>query len=985
MNKSIINIIGFILLFCSQISLAQDMISGRVVDKNTGEGIIGATIVLTGSFEGVKGTVTDIEGNFSTPLPDRADTISFQFVGYITQTIAIGDQREFNIALSDDIQALEEIIVIGYGTVNKSDVTGAMSALTEEDFNAGVMTNANEMIQGKAAGVQITRSSGAPGASSNIRIRGISSLTRIRGPLYVVDGVPIQGAASSQTTSGIDGGGTDAVDPLNYLNPEDIVSIDILKDASATAIYGSRGAAGVVLITTRKGKTGESSLSFSSYASVTQVRRKIDMLSARDWVKARQLLALETGDFTYLDENFGASTDWQNEIFQTGITQNYSTTASGGTESSTYLFSLSYMDQEGVVINSGLQRVTGRLNLSQKLLDNKLTLETNLTGSNIKNQWAPVGNGGGAGGDLIGNALRANPTMPVYDENGNYFQPGPTVYNPVAMANYIDDRSNTDSFLGNVAATLEILPGLQNKTNLGFEISNSERNTNSSQLLLPIAPQEGMASTAANRGNNMLFENYTTGNFKIADVDVNGMVGYAFQRQTNEFNTIFARGFNSNQILYTDNIGLSDPEIVRNVGSGKSVYEIQSFFGRFQFNALEKYRFTASLRADGTSRFGDNNKYGLFPSFAAAWSLSEESFFPTGTSIDNLNIRLGYGQTGNDNLPEYQYLNLAIFNQDGGIERTQIANPDLKWETTIMTNLGIDFGLWSNKLSGTIELYDKRTRDMLLLLEQPAPSIVAQRWVNSDANLINRGIELNLTMNWLASKDFSWSTTGVFTSIQTTIENLSVPIVGGSLNGQGLVGTVIQEINNGPNLWNFVMREHEGFDEEGLSMYRDGENAERTLTNQDPYEDYAIGLTNNLEYKNFDLTFFMEAKVGRFIYNNTANTYLNKGAIAQGFNTTPQELVALRSINDIPLASTYFLEDASFLRLTNITFGYNIPVNNIAGLSSARVYLTGQNLFVLTDYTGFDPDVNSSASGEGIDYTSYPNPMAVQLGLNVKF
>ncbi|MEQ8239755.1 MAG: TonB-dependent receptor [Cyclobacteriaceae bacterium] len=518
-----------------------------------------------------------------------------------------------------------------------------------------------------------------------------------------------------------------------------------------------------------------------------------------------------------------------------------------------------------------------------------------------------------------------------------------------------------------------------------MEISNTERNTNTSQLLLPLEAQEGIASLANNRGHNFLFENFTTYSFTQDIHDVTLMGGYAYQQQTSEFNTIFARGFDSEQILYTNNIGLSDPEIVRNIGSGKQQYEIQSFFGRLQYQILSKYRLTASLRADGTSRFGGNNKYGFFPSAAFAWTVSDESFMRGIGKLSFLNVRLGYGQTGNDNVPDYQYLNLATFNNEGGIERTQIANPDLKWETTIMTNLGIDFGLWNDRLNGTVELFDKRTEDMLLFLEQPAPSIVPQKWVNTDAQLINKGLELNMTMFWIANDKFSWSTTAVYTSINTTIKNLSVPIVGGQLNGQGLVGTFVQRIDNGPNLWNFILREHEGFDEEGISTFAGGENQQQNFEDQSPYENHIIGLTNNVTFRNFDLQFFIESKLGKHVYNNTANTYLNKGALAQGFNTSPADLITTRSINDIALASTYYLEDASFVRLANLTLGYNMPVSNVDWIQNARVYFTGQNIFLLTDYTGYDPDVNSSASGEGIDYTSYPNPRTWLIGINLNF
>ncbi len=977
--------LALLLCFMSWYAHAQtNTVTGSIKDP-LGETLPGVNIMVQGTNTG---TISDYDGSYSITIPEGRNVLVFSYLGYQTKTVEINGQTVINVSLDEDVEQLQEVVVIGYGTQEKKDVTGAMSSLGEEDFNTGVVSNPLEMIQGRATGVQITQSSGAPGAAITVKIRGNGSIRSNNNPLYVVDGVPISaGDVSPAGTAAGDLGGTQAQNPLNFLNPDDIESMDILKDASATAIYGSRGSNGVIIITTKKGKKGSASINYSGYASLSQVRKQQDILSADDWRSARIALAAETGNLGYLEHDYGASTDWQDEIFRTAFTQNHGVSISGGSETGNYRASIGYMDQNGVIESSYMKRLSARINLSQNLIDDRLTVGLNLTASNVQDKAAPVGDGGGVGGDVIYNALTANPTWPIRRPDGSYFQFSEQDRNPVAMIELYDDRTQTDRMLGNATADLKIIEGLHLHVNLGADKSTSRRAINFDREL-SFMPN-GYGEIRNNISLNYLMEDYLQYDKSVGDNDFSVMAGYSYQYFETTWNSSVAQGFTTSAILPTDNLGSTDGSIIPQVYSGGKITELQSVYGRVNYGYKDKYLVTASLRMDGSSRFGGNNKYGYFPSAALGWRISGEDFMQGVSAVNNLKLRAGYGETGNQEFDDYIYMQIySRSSTTGGIELKQVQNEDIQWESTKQINIGLDFGLFADRVSGTLDFFDRRTTNMLYYNPEPAPSIVPYAWKNLDAVLINKGIEASVNVNWLKSTEWTWNTTFNFTMIDNTMEDfLAAGIQTGQLNGPGLTATPTQVLENGYASQTFKLRQFEGYDEEGFSVYaNDGELA--YVGN--PYSDFDFSISNTVTFKDCDLSFFIDGKQGTMVYNNTANALFSKSALGQAKNITYDELSAPRSLADASLPSTKYLEDASFIRLTNITLGWNIPVKGSSLLKNPRVYVTGQNLFVLTDYSGYDPEVNTNKAlngipSAGIDYTSYPRPRIFLIGLNVNF
>lgn len=975
-----------LLVMVSAALFAQSTVTGKVVDK-AGNPLPGVSILYKGTSTG---TITDLDGNYRLDVPEGSGVLIFSYIGFQRQEVNINGRSTIDIQMEEEVEALDEVVVIGYGSREKKDVTGAMSTITPEDFNPGVISNPAELMQGRISGVQVTPSSGEPGAGINVNVRGVGSIRSGNNPLFVIDGVPMSGGNTTPAGSDVgDVGGMQAKNPLNFLNPDDIASIDVLKDASATAIYGSRGANGVVLITTKSGKSGESKISYSGYVGVASLREKINVLSAEDYRDAR-IRYLKGAD----DYDFGGSTDWQDEIFQQALSHNHSVAVSGGGEKSNYRASISYMDQQGIVITSAMEKITGRINLNQTLINDRLKVGVNLTASNIKDRGVPIGEGGGFLGDALGNALRANPTMPVKSDTG-YFQFSASDRNPVAMINLIDDRTTTDRILGNLTADLKIIEGLHWNTNIGLDKSLSTRHVNYARELIYITPQ-GRGDIMFNEYKSNLLESYLNYNTDFAGSKLSLMAGYSYQRFETNFHGLIGQGYGSSEILPTGNIGGNSREIEPTIYSGGPIAELQSFFGRAEYSYNDKYLATFSYRVDGSSRFGPERKYGAFPSGALAWRVSEEPFLAKNSFISNLKLRAGWGKTGNQEIPDYIYERVYFKDPTGGIQITRMENPFIQWETTTQTNVGIDYDIWGGRISGTADYFYKSTTDLLFEVYLPGPSPTERGWQNIDASVINKGFEFSLNGRWIEANDFSWSSTINFTKIDNTVEDLDYTIFTGQIHGQGLTGITTQVIESGHPLQSFYLREFVGYDDDGYSLYV-GEEGERVSGSDavlshvgSPYPDYTFSVNNTFNYKDFDLNLFVDSKQGQLIYNNTANAYFNKSSIAQAKNITYEELYSDRNVEDAVYPSTRYLEDGSFVRLSAVTLGYNLPVKKVKWMSQARIYLSGQNLYVLTDYSGYDPEVNTNKAVDGvpsfgIDYTSYPRPRTVLLGVNVSF
>ncbi len=969
-------------------------VTGKVIDESGFE-LPGVTVLEKGT---TNGTITDFEGRYTLKVKSNA-VLQFSFVGMKPLDIPVAGKTVIDAKMMEETIGLEEVVAIGYGVAKKSDLTGATTRLTTDDLNKSVSTSPVEMMQGRVSGVNITQNSGEPGTGMTVRIRGSNSIRSGQDPLYVVDGVPLDNAditPDGGSASGYGGGANK--NPLSFLNPDDIESIDILKDASSTAIYGARGANGVVIITTKKGKKGQATISYDGYMGVSEIREKLDILTAKEFRSYTRSDGSKLLDL-------GASTDWQDQIYTTGITNSHNLSYGGGNENSTYHASLGYLNQEGIVRSTGMEKINGSIKVTQKAFNGRLNLAGNLTASHIKDSRAPIADaesGSGFEGDLILSALKLNPTFPIYNQDGSYYQHAIDQRNPVAMINLIDDETQTDRILTNMTAELEIAKDLKYKLNVGLDRTDAERRVNQNQQLTYLS-NKGEADINNITANNTLVENYLTYLKDLGeDHSFNFLLGHAYQLIKVTTHNTNVTGFEVEGVKYTNNLGYGNFSQAT-VASTAYERELQSFFGRINYSYKDKYLLTFTGRFDGSSKFGENKKYGFFPSLAAAWRITQEDFMKNNTSISNLKLRLGWGRTGNQEIPDKISL-LAVGTtasangyfggvSSPGITFLRTPNPDIQWETTSQTNLGVDFGFFKNRLSGAIDYFHKKTINVLLEVPAKAPAATQTQWQNVPGlNIINNGLELSLNGILIDKKDFSWDAGITFSYVKNEVKDLPVKLIEtGNAAGQGLTGTRVQIITNGEPIGTFYGMVFQGFDANGLSIYKedaDGNEVKEYLGSALP--DFTFSLSSKVTYKNFDLSMFWYGSQGNKVYNNTANALFLKGPLDKGQNVTREILGSNESPANSNAFSSRFIEDASFLRLGNVTLGYTFDTQSIEWLGKAHVYVTGNNLLLITKYSGYDPEVDSAAGENGvpslgIDYTQYPKPRTFTLGVNLQF
>ena len=978
----------------SNFAFSQRTITGTISDGENNEPLVGASVVVTGT---TKGTLTDVDGKYSlSDVPANATSLTFSFTGYANLTIPLGSSNVIDAKLQGG-SILEEVVVVGYGTVRKVDATGAVASVGEKDFNKGINTSVEQLMQGRVAGVNITQNSGQPGGGINVRIRGTSSVRNGNNPLFVVDGVPLSGDDVSPGTGTNNIGASAPKNPLNFLNPNDIEKIDILKDASATAIYGARGANGVVLITTKKGK-GKGSLDYNVTLGASKITKKYDLLSPTEFVAAAGPL-----------QNLGAQTDWQDVLFRTGLSNDHSLTYGGGSDKGSYRFSMGYLNQDGIMTNSSMKRYSARFNGEQKFINDKLTIGVNLTVSEITDFGVPITDNVGFTGDLLGNVLKANPTMPIYlyskstkfdcDTCTVYQRTGGAEPSPAAILKYNFDRTKTIKTLGSISGSYNLLEGLDFKTVLGFDRSKAERkNAFSRALVMQEIDKLGRMGLGNIEVSNTLWENYFNYNKKFGNTNFTGLLGYSYQQFSS-----------SNNSFELSKFRVDDPEIMVNniesagifapTGSGSRTDELQSYFARVNFSISDRYLLTASIRRDGSTKFGGDNQYGNFPSFAAKWRLISEDFIPKNVFSD-LGLRIGYGVTGNQEIPHNLYqqrqryggwdVNSSGDLTGGGFGDVAFTNPGLKWESTSQTNIGLDFGFANNRVSGSIDVYDKHTKDLLIQVTSAQPAPTAFVWKNLDADVQNRGIELSLNIVAVDGKDFNWTIAGNVAYNKNVVKKYGGLINTGGINGQGLSGAFAQRIAEGQPLFAYFLRQFSGFDAAGNTLY--GPNGDRDFQEflgKSPLPTVTGGLTNSISYKGFDASIFFNGVFGNYIYSNTENAFFTKGSLANGRNVTKNVVSSKEGPLNAPDVSTRFLHKGDFVRLQNLSIGYNLPVksNIVKGL---RLFVTGQNLATFTSYPFQDPEVNTNKSlngvpSFGIDYTAYPRARTWTIGANVSF
>ncbi len=939
-------------------------VSGTVTDEN-GEPIIGATVMTSDKA----GTATDVNGGYKLSAK-KGGTITFSYIGYVTQTLPV-NKSVINVQLKPSSVSLDEVTVVavGYGVSRKSDLTGAISSVSAKDFKKGVITTSEQLLQGKVAGLVVSQTGGDPSSSPSIRLRGGTSLSASNSPLIVVDGIP-----------GVD---------LSTVQPSEIVSMDVLKDASATAIYGSRGANGVIIVTTNRENKGRR-IEYNGYMGIAHSSKNLDVLSANEW-----------RDYVRINNiadavDYGSNTDWQKEVQRTGISQSHTVSFSNGSDTNGLRASLNYMHNNGIMKYSSLDRINGSMTAYQYGLNNKLRLELSLNATIDKMHNVNSG--------IYTQLYRMNPTAPVYDEDGNYTeQVGGYLtsgINPIESYKEPTSETTRKHFLGYAKAQYEIIDGLKATVNLSYEYNTNQGYSYSPSYTYKNT-EGGYASRSVSDYTNKQIEVYLNYDKQFNERhNLSLMAGYSYLDYMYEGFGASRRKFDTDSFLW-NNLGSGSDYRIDDVSSYKGDAKLVSFFGRANYNLDHKYFLTATVRRDGSSRFGENHKWGTFPSISAAWRISEESFMDNSHEwLQNLKLRVGYGVTGNQaGIGEYK--SMMLMGTGGGVfynsslgewiksyKVNQNPNPDLKWESTAQTNIGLDLRLF-NRLDVTLDWYYKKTSDLLYTYQVPTPPYLYSQILANVGDLTNKGIELTLGANIINTKNFSWDTNLTLAHNKQTINKLSNQVyqtdrvLSGYLQGVlGMSNVYSQIIAEGYPVGTFYGPHCEGIDENGnFILSNNGES--QVLGNSQPK--LTMGLSMNFTYRDFDLGF---AGYGLF-----GQKVLNVAEMSRSFSTAmPSYNITHTFANSgikekMPVYSDYWLEDGSFFRLQSVTLGYNLPQKIVTkiGLSRLRVYATAENLFVINGYNGIDPEISvSGLSSPGIDFGGiYPMPRTFSFGLNI--
>ena len=983
-------------------------ITGKILDDK-GAPVQGATITARGTKAGAS---TGADGTYRITIPSTARTLVFSSVGFAQQDIAIGDKTSIDVSLVASTSNLNEVVVIGYGTARRKDLTGSATTVSAKNFNQTPAATPDQLLQGKVAGLEVTVSSGQPGAATIVKIRGNNSIRANTNPLYVIDGVPLDGRSarptfstagfaagtdSKQTTSVSGVGNIPDANPLTYLDGSDIESISVLKDASASAIYGSRGANGVILITTRSGASGPLRIDAAANWSVPQLMKQPTVLNASEYRAALAKYGAASDS--------GASYTPFNQIIQHKLSQNYSIGISGGnSEGNRYRASFIASSTPGLIRKSGLDKYIANFNATNRLLDKKLTITYGITAANVNEQIAPVSNNAGSTGSIISNALQWNPTLVMKHGPLGYVNNPNGQVNPLAFSDGYNDFANVTTLLGNFTAAYKILPGLEYKFLYG---ANYSTGTRKEELMGWVGGTGGtnVPDTTGKGGNAavgqaQLFSQtithtltYTT---KIhEDLNLTALAGYEYWTTSykTQYNSIY--GFDYNNVvtkliplhLY-DNMQDGNLKNAFTYSSNDPTSDLQSYFARVQLNYKEKYSLTASFRADGSSKFGTNNKYAYFPAVSAKWNISDEDFLKGSTVVSSLALRVGWGKTGNQEFPAGAAQDRYQYTSNGSLSVVNFANPNLKWETITASNAGIDFGFIGGRINGSIEVFTKKTTNPLFPGTFATPAPAGTYYQNLPGYITNKGGELALNATIVQTKDWLWSIGGTLEYVKN---KFTYPAAGtaplvltGQLNGKGTSATYVQSIANGQPIDVFFLRQFHGFDQNGFAQV-DG----AASYAGDPNPRYIVGLTSELDYKQLSLVLNMHGAYDYMIYNNTLQSVIGLSFIGNGSNISKTLIGTTENTSNPVSASTRYISSGNYMKMGNATIRYKVgDVGRY--LKGINVYFTGNNLFVITKYKGFDPEVNTSTTdinstgipSRGIDYISYPSVRTFTLGVN---
>ncbi|ADQ79745.1 TonB-dependent receptor [Paludibacter propionicigenes WB4] len=1023
---------GVLFLFAVLTTLAaraqQIEVSGKILEEGTKLPVIGATVKVKGQQ---LGTVSDATGEFRLKVRTLPVTLNVSIVGYRPQEIDVYEAEPTTIYLTEDQNRLSTVVVIGYGTQKRSDFTGSLSSISVPQIKESGQTSFVNALQGLASGVQVTQTSGAPGGASTIRIRGGNSITGGNEPLYVIDGFPVYNNTSDANAGALNGGLADAgtrINPLSSINPEDIESIDILKDASSTAIYGSRGANGVIIITTKRGKTGVGKVTYTGSYGVQQVAHKIDLLSGKEWAQYKNDALINAGKsplYTQTDINALNGTDWQNALLRDASIQSHNIGIIGGTDKNKYSVSVGYLDQQGIIINTGYKRYNARVALDSKV-NEKFTLGVNFNNSYSTSEIAPDG--------ILKNALFFSPLASIYDNAGNYTLSNPyitTQGNPVAYLNEATNISKTNRLLSSGFGEYEIIKGLKAKFLIGADLIYNKQNSYIPSTILDGQTYGGLASVGFKSVSNVLNENTITYNKTIANKhNLEFLGGFTQQQSVAEGAVARSSKFTNDVVEYND---LASGATLQTPSSVYSKWTLLSYLGRATYNYNQKYFASVSFRADGSSRLGRNNRWGYFPSLSFAWQADKEVFlnkFVESAKISKLKFRASAGTTGSQEIAPYQSLSVltaytyptATGTLITGYSSSQIPNPDLKWETTNQYNAGFDIGFFKDRINLVFDAYYKKTNDLLLAVAVPLSSGYTSSLQNI-GSVGNKGLEVTLNTENIKTKNFTWTTDITYSInrnkvlslnegtkqifVASEIQTGNAIIVGqplGTFWGYKTDGLYrnTSEIPTTPLIANTKVGDVKYLDLGGnADGSPDGKitqaGDQTTIGNAQP--DFIFGFTNNLRYKNFDLSIFLNGSVGNQIYSYflqqlmTPTGYQNViGGFADHYtadNTSaryqrPNENITTNAVSDL------YVYNASYLRLKSLTLGYTLPksLTKKIKIEKLRIYATGNNLLTITSYPGFDPEVNfydSNSSRQGVDFGSYPSSKTYTAGVSITF
>ena len=970
--KTTIKSLLLLMLLVPSLALAQSTISGTVSESENGFPLPGVNVIISGSSSG---TTTDFYGKYQLTA-NNGDVLVFSYVGYTSQEVIFAGQAVLDVQLSEDASALDEIVLIGYGGVKKEDLTGAVDLITAKDFNQGPIVSAQQLISGKIAGVSVTSGSGAPGDGQTIRIRGNGSLGLSSNPLIVLDGIPLN-----------DGGVGGSRNPLNLINPNDIESMVVLKDASATAIYGSRGANGVIIITSKKGKEGGFKFNINASTTIHTAIDQVDVLSTEEFVGVIN----STGDTAYTDLLGASETNWQDEIYKDAIGKDFSFSALGSAFGVPMRASLGYTDHDGILRTDNFQRTTGSLNFSPSFLKEQLKVEVNLRGSVAKNTFADRG--------AIGSAVSFDPTQSPYDagsQYGGYFawidagtgnQSNLAQTNPLALLNLRNDTSQVDRFIANIKVdyTLPFVEGLKATFNLGHDSSMSDGVTLVSDLI-PTSDStfNGSKNTYNQEATNQLLDVYLTYITSFNDAhNLTAVAGHSYQ------------AFEFDNTSY-DSEAEEDGNDFEFIDRSKNV--LLSYFTRLNYDYQGKYLLTATLRADASSKLNPDDRWGYFPSLAAAWNLHKEGFM-SDSFFDELKLRAGYGEVGNVNgLGDYRFLTQYVGSQSTAnyqfgssfyqTYRPEPINTELRWEVGRTTNIGLDYAILDGKLSGSVNAYMKETKNLIASSSVDPFTNFGNRIDANIGDMENKGIELSFDYTPIQNENFEWSINYNISFNDNKVTRLPFDQAVGGISGG--VGNNIQTHTEGQTPYSFLVYQQvydaSGAAIEGVYVDRNGDdiiNDDDRYIKESPFADVIMGFNTNLKYKNWDLSVISRANFGNYAYNNVASNAVFSQAIGNsgGFlrNIHSDYLyTGFMDYTETSLLSDHYVQEASFFKIDNITLGYTLK--DAYKDTDIRFYGSAQNVLTVTNYEGLDPEIYG-----GIDNNFYPRPRSFVFGVNIDF